>query len=200
MEGFQEGVSGYVDISGVQIPDTGVYIQCKPAGVSEETVPMNMTSPSSRRNAESQSFIIMFIVVMLLTVIVFFGQKGIYGMLSPEFRTNIGIQDRQNIVNNDPMTMFVRFLLDAIPYGGFGFFSNRKNDFKFDDPNFGRRVGSWIMYAFFISSSIFGTIYASRKQKKSGTKYIFLFMLLTLLYVQFLFFILMSRSDPAGWT
>jgi hypothetical protein len=43
MEGFQEGASGYVDISGVQIPDKGVYIQCKPAGVSEGTVPMNMT-------------------------------------------------------------------------------------------------------------------------------------------------------------
>jgi hypothetical protein len=193
MEGFQEGASGYVDISGVQIPDKGVYIQCKPAGVSEGTVPMNMTSPSSRRNAESQSFIIMFIVVMLLTVLVFFGQKGIYGMLSSDFKTNIGIQDRQNIEKNDPMTMFVRFLMDAVP-------SRRKYDFDYTNQEFPKRVGSWIMYAFFISSSIFGTIFASRKQKKSGTKYIFLFMLLTLLYVQFLFFILMSRSDPAGWT
>jgi hypothetical protein len=199
MEGFQEGASGYVDISGVQIPDKGVYIQCKPAGVSEGTVPMKMTSPSSRRNAESQSFIIMFIVVMLLTMIVFFGQKFIYTNLSPEFRTNIGIQDRQNIVKNDPMTMFVRFLLDALPFSR----TNDKSilsDIPKGDNGSVLRVFSWIMYLFFISSSIFGTIFASRKQKKSGTKYIFLFMLLTLLYVQFLFFILMSRSDPAGWT
>jgi hypothetical protein len=192
MEGFKEGV----DVGGVEIPDKGVYIQCKPAGSSDETVPMSMTSPSSRKNAESQSFIIMFIVVMLLTVIVFFGQKGIYGMLSQDFKTNIGIDTRVNIEKTNPMTMFVKFLLDAIPF-------SRDDDKKFySDPKNASipRVVSWIMYLFFISSSIFGTIFASRKQKKSGTKYIFLFMLLTLIYVQFLFFILMSRSDPAGWT
>ena len=197
MEGFKEGAtSDVVDIGGVEIPKTGVYIQCKPAGSSKETVPMQMTSPSSRKNAERQSFIIMFIVVMLLTVLVFFGQKGIYSMLSPEFKTNIGIQDRQNIEKNDPMTMFVRFLMDAVP-------GMRDDDKKFykDIKNASwQRFCSWIMYGFFILSSIFGTIFASKSQKKSGTKYIFLYMFLTLLYVQFLFFILMTRSDPSGWT
>lgn len=199
MEGFKEGAtSDVVDVGGVEIPKTGVYIQCKPAGASKDTVPMQMTSPSSRKNAERQSFIIMFIVVMLLTVFVFFGQKGIYKMLSTEFKTNIGIQDRQNIDKNDPMTMFFRFLLDAVP-------GTRTNDFTiFSDIPKGLngsvlRVLSWLFYGFFFTSSIFGTIFASKRQKKSGTKYIFLYMFLTLLYIQFLFFILMTRSDPAGW-
>lgn len=205
MEGFKEGTAGMVDISGVEIPKKGVYIQCKPAGSSDETVPMNMTSPSSTKDAQHQSFIIMFIVVMLLTVLVFFGQKGIYKMLSPDFRKNIGIQDRQNIEKNDPMTMFVRFVLDAVPYGGFGVFKNRNYKNMFNETGtentseFVKRFISWILYGFFITSSIFGTIFASKSQKKSGTKYIFLYIFLTLLYVQFLFFILMTRSDPAGW-
>lgn len=186
MEGFKEGNT-------VKIPKTGVYIQCKPAGASEGTTAVSMTSPSSRKNAERQSFIIMFIVVMLLTVLVFFGQKFIYKNLSSDFKTNIGIQDRQNIEKNDPMTMFFRFLLDAVP-------SMRNYDFNYTHPEFVKRVLSWLFYGFFFTSSIFGTIFASKRQKKSGTKYIFLFMFLTLLYVQFLFFILMTRSDPAGWT
>jgi hypothetical protein len=192
MEGFKEGASDMVDISGVQIPKQGVYIQCKPAGASDETVPMNMTSPSSRKDAERQSFIIMFIVVMLLTVFVFFGQKFIYSMLSVDFRKNIGIQDRGHIEKNDPMTMFVRFLLDAVPF-------MRPYDTDYTNSEFPKRVFSWIMYGFFITSSIFGTIFASKSQKKSGTKYIFLYMFLTLLYIQFLFFILMMRSDPINW-
>jgi hypothetical protein len=127
---------------------------------------------------------------------VFFGQKFIYTSLSKEFKTNIGIQDRQNIEKNDPMTMFVRFLMDAVP-GGY-IFGNRNynND---NTSEFVKRVFSWIMYAFFITSAIFGTAFASKSQKKSGTKYIFLYMFLTLLYVQFLFFILMMRSDPTNW-
>ena len=201
MEGFKEGASNNetTNIGDVEIPDKGVYIQCKPAGASEGTTAVSMNSPSFRKNAESQSFIIMFIVVMLLTVLVVFGQKFIYKNLSSEFKTNIGIQDRPNIEKNDPMTMFVQFLMDAVP----GMRTNDKTIIS-DLWNRGNnssvpRFGSWIMYAFFISSSIFGTIFASRKQKKTGTKYIFLFMFLTLLYVQFLFFILMTRSDPAGW-
>lgn len=192
MEGFKEGNT-------VKIPKTGVYIQCKPAGASEGTTAMQMTSPSSRKNAERQSFIIMFIVVMLLTVAVFFGQKGIYKMLSQEFKTNIGIDTRVNIENNNPMTMFVLFLMDAVPYR-----RNTDNTILSDIPKGGNgsvlRVLSWIMYAFFFTSAIFGTAFASKSQKKSGTKYIFLYMFLTLLYIQFLFFILMTRSDPSGWT
>jgi hypothetical protein len=202
MEGFKEGASNKdtVDISGVEIPMKGVYIQCKPAGSSIETVPMTITSPSTIKDVPKQSFIIMFIVVMLMTVIVFFGQKFIYRNLSEEFKKNIGIDTRDNIDKTNPMTMFVMFLIDAVPYGGFGYFDNRKyTDYK-NNPEFIKRCISWLFYAFFILSSGLGTAFASRKQKKTGTKYIFLFMFLTLIYVQFLFFILMSRSNLEGWT
>lgn len=173
-----------------------IYINCAPAGASEETVPTNQGSNKNPNDpTHSNVYIMMFFTVMISMGLVYTNQELIYNSLSDPFKKTIGISSDSKKETNLVM-MYLKFIIDTVPYLGEWI----NNSVFFDESNKINRdykvpttIATRIAFFIFYFLILFFTFY-----QKSSTeiKQAFMFVLLILIFSQLLFFTLMiQRGD-----
>ena len=185
-EGFKEGAKNK--------KDTGIYMECKPSGESEETTPMKLVSTSSKKSSQSFIYAWMFATIMIIMLIVYNFQETIYCLLSNEFKTNIGITTNDEIKNNTIPKMYFYFLADILPhFWKFLTVHRQYLDYSKDGIEKIREKGKFfqrcVFWAFYVI--LFTCMTTTKKQ----TKAIFIFIFMTLLFSQLLFFTMMMKTD-----
>jgi len=188
-------VSGVMNSSLNEVDQDQIYIQCTPAGASEETTPMKLVT-AKNDSSQIQSYTTIFITVMVILITVWTNQKMIYGLLSDEFKKRIGIYE--NPITNSPAEMYMYFFLDSIPWINNAFFKEQRKYFNLTsfsintDPS--KRENAIRLFLriffFFLYNNIFHTIFYTKLHMSN-----YLFVILTLIFCQFLFFVNVSHAD-----
>lgn len=188
-------VTGVMNTNLSVVDKDQIYIQCTPAGASEETTPMKLVT-AKNDSSQIQSYTTIFITVMVILITVWTNQKMIYSLLSDEFKKRIGIYE--NPITNSPAEMYMYFFLDSIPWINNAFFKDQRKYFNLTsfsintDPS--KRENAIRLFLriffFFLYNIIFHIIFYTKLHKSN-----YLFVILTLIFCQFLFFVNVSHAD-----
>jgi len=94
-----------------------IYIQCAPAGASEQTQAVKVdATKSSKKDTDNLSLLISATVVIVVNILIIgLGYGSIYGLLSKFFVRNV-IENGRSQRRDSPLSMFLMWILDNGPH------------------------------------------------------------------------------------
>jgi len=92
-----------------------IYIQCAPAGASEETEMVQIDAKNKKEKHNLSFIIIASLVVVMNILIIGMGYQTIYLLLSAFFIKNV-IEDGRHKRRNSPLEMFFYWIFDLFPH------------------------------------------------------------------------------------
>jgi hypothetical protein len=181
-----------------------IYIQCAPAGASEQTE-MVYTSARTKKNKDKDSshmsmIIVSLVVIFINLIAVGIAYPSIYGVTSQFFRNNI-IEKRsikEDDKRRDAFEMFAYWVADLFPHemstsvhNGLWGEGNKRNN---ENGEMLVRCGTLFFYLVFFLMFVFGL-----KKRNTEIMHLSIFVILILVFDLFLFFIQISNMTYSSY-